>query len=76
MTAERQGTPRLPPRLIVRAAWVVHRAIYRFSRGQRGLWRPKADAFGTKATNGSTAMRSGPPPGPPRKKKKKTGRRR
>lgn len=41
------GSPRLPPRLFVRAAWVVHRAIYRFTGGRRGLWEPKTDAFGT-----------------------------
>ncbi len=46
--------------------------------GGKGKDEPATDAFGTKTTNGSTALasRSGPPPGPPRKKKKKTGRRR
>lgn len=32
--------PRLPPRWFVRLAWVVHRAIYRITRGRRGLSRP------------------------------------
>jgi deazaflavin-dependent oxidoreductase (nitroreductase family) len=32
--------PRLPPRWFVRTAWAVHRAIYRFSGGRRGLWPP------------------------------------
>lgn len=41
------ANPRLPPRLFVRAAWVAHRAIYRFTGGRRGLWEPKPDAFGT-----------------------------
>jgi hypothetical protein len=40
MTAEKRRSPMLPPRLFIRAAWVVHRAIYRFSKGRRGLWRP------------------------------------
>ena len=44
-TAER--SPRLPPRPFVRAAWLVHRAIYRFTGGRRGLWEPKTKAFGT-----------------------------
>jgi hypothetical protein len=46
MTVE-QPTPRLPPWLSVRAAWVVHRAIYRITNGRRGVWKPKANAFGT-----------------------------
>ena len=52
--------PRLPPRPFVRVAWVVHRAIYRFTRGRRGLWRPKADAFGTMRLN-TIGRRSGQP---------------
>ena len=48
-TARRR--PLLPPRLFVRVAWVVHRAIYRLTRGRRGLWEPKADAFGTMRLN-------------------------
>lgn len=60
MTAERQRTPQLPPRLFVRAAWVVHRAIYRFTGGRRGLWRPKVDAFGAMRLN-TMGRRSGQP---------------
>ena len=41
----------LPPRLFVRVAWVVHRAIYRLTRGRRGLWEPTAEAFGTMRLN-------------------------
>ncbi len=41
------SAPRLPPRWVVRIVWVVHRAIYRVSRGRRGLWRPKVDRWGT-----------------------------
>ena len=42
MTAERRQTPKLPPRLFVRIAWVGPRALYRFSGGRIGLSRPKA----------------------------------
>ena len=41
------GAPRLPPRWLVRTAWVVHRAIYRLSGGRRGLWPPKSGKWGT-----------------------------
>ena len=39
--------PRLPPRWFVRSAWYVHRGLYRATRGRVGLWRPKADRWGT-----------------------------
>ena len=42
MTAVRPQTPKLPPRLFVRIAWLGHRALYRFSGGRIGLSRPKA----------------------------------
>lgn len=35
------ATPKLPPRWFIRTAWVVHRAIHRFSGGRRGLALPK-----------------------------------
>jgi F420H(2)-dependent quinone reductase len=35
-------TPKLPPRLFVRAAWVVHRGLLRLSRGRFGLSQPQA----------------------------------
>jgi deazaflavin-dependent oxidoreductase (nitroreductase family) len=41
------SAPRLPPRWFVRLAWLVHRAIYRLTGGRRGLWRPKANRWGT-----------------------------
>ena len=47
MTAERKKSPFLPPRWFVRAAWVIHRAIHRFSGGRRGLWTPKGEKWGT-----------------------------
>jgi len=39
--------PRLPPRWFVRLAWVAHRGIYHVTGGRRGLWRAKADGWGT-----------------------------
>ena len=42
MTAVGAQTPRTSPRLFVRAAWVLHRALYRLSGGRIGLSRPKA----------------------------------
>ena len=39
--------PFLPPRWFVRTAWVAHRALYRLTRGRRGLWRPTATKWGT-----------------------------
>ena len=38
--------PRIPPRWVVRLAWVVHRAIYRATGGRRGLWPPKPGHWG------------------------------
>ena len=44
----REQTLRLPPRWFVRAAWVLHRAIYSLTGGRFGLWRPEAGGrFGT-----------------------------
>ena len=36
----------MPPRWIVRAAWAIHRAIYRITAGRRGLRSPTADRWG------------------------------
>jgi deazaflavin-dependent oxidoreductase (nitroreductase family) len=48
MTIERRATtPRIPPRWFIRLAWLVHRGLYRMSRGRVGLWRPRPDAWGT-----------------------------
>ena len=44
MTAERERTAKIPPRLFVRTAWVLHRAVYRFSAGRIGLRPPEAGA--------------------------------
>ncbi|UJP40642.1 nitroreductase/quinone reductase family protein [Cellulomonas palmilytica] len=50
--------PRLPPRWFIRTAWVVHRAMVRFSRGRLGLWKPKPGAWGTIVLR-TTGRRSG-----------------
>jgi deazaflavin-dependent oxidoreductase (nitroreductase family) len=42
MTTIREQTPRTPPRFVVRAFWVLHRALLRFSGGRIGLSQPKA----------------------------------
>jgi deazaflavin-dependent oxidoreductase (nitroreductase family) len=42
MTADREQTPRLPPRWFVRTAWVLHRAVYSITGGRFGLRRPEA----------------------------------
>jgi len=47
MTAARVQPVRVPPRSLVRTAWMLHRAILRFSGGRVGLRPPKAgEAFG------------------------------
>ena len=49
MTTEGGSTekPRIPPRWFVRAAWVIHRAIYRLTPGRFGLWRLAERKWGT-----------------------------
>lgn len=48
MTAATKGAPRTPPRALVRAFWMIHRAVYRLSGGRLGVWRPKSGTrFGT-----------------------------
>ena len=48
MTADRAHTPTLPPRWLVRTAWVLHRAMYSLTGGRLGLWRPDTGKrFGT-----------------------------
>lgn len=39
-------TAKVPPRLFVRSAWVLHRALLRFSGGRIGLRPPTAASFG------------------------------
>ena len=47
MSNDRKRGPRLPPRWFVRLAWSAHRALYRVTGGRVGLWRPRADRWGT-----------------------------
>ena len=51
-------SPRLPPRWFVRAAWVVHRAIYRLTPGRFGIWPAKPGKWGTMRLH-TTGRRSG-----------------
>ena len=46
VTVEPTRAPRLPPRWFVRAAWVIHRAIYSGTGGRLGLRSPTADRWG------------------------------
>lgn len=47
MAAKAEGEPRLPPAWFIRAAWIIHRAMYRVTGGRRGIWRPKPGKWGT-----------------------------
>ncbi|HMD12700.1 MAG TPA: nitroreductase/quinone reductase family protein [Marmoricola sp.] len=58
MSNQHSTDPRLPPAWFRRAAWVIHRAIYRLSRGRLGLWRPKPNQWGTLRLT-TTGRRSG-----------------
>ena len=46
MSEQARKSPFLPPRWVVRAAWVSHRAIYAITGGRRGLRSPTADGWG------------------------------
>lgn len=52
--------PLLPPRWFVRSFWTAHRAVYRWSRGRLGLWRPRGDRWGTLRLT-CTGRRTGQP---------------
>ncbi len=45
MTAQQVRSAKVPPRVFVRSAWLLHRALLRFSGGRIGL-RPPGKAFG------------------------------
>jgi F420H(2)-dependent quinone reductase len=45
--AREPNPPRLPPRWFIRLAWSVHRGVYRVTGGRVGLWRPRANRWGT-----------------------------
>jgi deazaflavin-dependent oxidoreductase (nitroreductase family) len=42
MTAVREQAPRTPPRVAIRTAWILHRALVRLSGRRFGLTRPEA----------------------------------
>ena len=42
----RKQVGKLPPRFVIRAFWVIHRAIHRFSRGRLGLRPASETAWG------------------------------
>jgi len=48
----------LPPRWIIRAAWKIHKALYRWSGGRFGLRSPRSDRYGL-AYLTTTGRRSG-----------------
>ena len=61
MTAETSAKTRrpfLPPRWFIRSAWILHRALYRFTGHRRGLWTPTEERWGTMLLT-STGRRSG-----------------
>jgi deazaflavin-dependent oxidoreductase (nitroreductase family) len=51
-------SPFVPPRWVVRGAWVIHRLIYRLTPGRFGLWAPKPGKWGTMRLH-TTGRRSG-----------------
>ncbi|WBB67791.1 nitroreductase/quinone reductase family protein [Micromonospora sp. WMMD812] len=59
MSVEQQAKePGLPPRWFIRLAWSVHRGVYRAFAGRVGLWRPRANRWGTLRLT-TTGRRSG-----------------
>ena len=45
--AAQPTSPRLPPRFVIRLAWIGHRAMYRVTGHRRGLWPPTESRWGT-----------------------------
>ena len=45
--AARPTSPPLPPRFVIRLAWIGHRAMYRLTGHRRGLWTPTEERWGT-----------------------------
>jgi hypothetical protein len=56
--AQTQRRAFLPPRWFIRAAWVIHRALYRLSGGRFGLRKPTPKTYGTMTIH-TTGRRSG-----------------
>ncbi len=59
MTGEQERTAKVPPRVFVRTAWVLHRAFLRFTGGRIGL-RPPGKAFGMLRLERSGGARASP----------------
>ena len=47
MTAGSDRLPRLQPRWFILTFWKVHRALFRVTGGRLGLWRARAQRWGT-----------------------------
>ena len=47
MVDKSERPARMPPRWLVRFFWAFHRGLYRLTGGRLGLWRPKANKWGT-----------------------------
>jgi F420H(2)-dependent quinone reductase len=58
MPEDTERTPWLPPRWFILLAWKVHRALFRVTRGRRGLWRPRSSRWGAMRVT-TTGRRSG-----------------
>ena len=56
--AQTQRRAFLPPRWFIRAAWVIHRALYRLSGGRFGLRKPTPKTYGMMTIH-TTGRRSG-----------------
>jgi deazaflavin-dependent oxidoreductase (nitroreductase family) len=59
-TTDRQRPAPLPPRFIIRGAWIVHRAIYVLSGGRLGLRRATPERWGMMRLT-TVGRRSGKP---------------
>ena len=46
-TAAEAKRPTLPPNWFIRLAWAVHRAMFRWTGGRRGLWKATPEKWGT-----------------------------
>lgn len=57
-TSDTPASGFLPPRWIIRSAWKIHKALYRWSGGRFGLRAPRSDRYGL-AYLTTTGRRSG-----------------
>lgn len=46
-TTAESKRPKLPPNWFIRAFWAVHRAMFRWTGGRRGLWKATPEKWGT-----------------------------